>query len=413
MSDLTSDRLAHNQRTPGQAGFERNYDRTTVGPNHYDTQLPGMADPNAAPRPPKWEELTSEQQAHTHRALAEHGTSIDQISRDLGAQYDQGVHRAETRDGFGADAHAEHFYSTGEPRKRIDQSARELGIPSTIHAHMNAITSPNTKFESERGQTMADPDNPKKRVPNPNAGETYYPNDEAAIHAVRHVQNTGSAAGITNDLSTTDPTATGKTTSRPANVDKAARSFEQYQAGVPVGEWETGKDGGGPFDSGPKTGPYSNSWSDSHPQFFVSDVHSGGGGAFPHLSSDKPIIPGKLDSSDKPVREKSQRELALEKIPFAHSAIDHAARNAMSERNLPSLRSFQEIQWGEEQNQRKEVPGANLGKVSQPPMRDNPNAAPPRVSQVGRTTDRSDIGIQGTLFDDPALSTKQFRATEF
>ena len=380
MSALTADRPAHERRTPGQAGFERNYDRKTVGPRHYDEQLPGLSDPNAAPRPPRWHELSAEQQANTTAALAEHGTSIEQISKDIGAQYDQGVARAEQRDGFGADAHAEHFYSTGDPRKKIDSSAAALGIPSTIHAHMNAITSPNTKFEGERGQTMADPEGGKKRVANPRAGETYYPNDEAAVHAVKHVQNTGSAAGITNELSTTDPAATGKSTARPANVDKAARSFEQYEAGVPVGEWETSKRkkdkpdqrAGGPFDSGPKTGPYSNSWNDTHPQFFVADVHSGGGGAFPHLSAEKPIIPGKFDSNDKPVREKSQRELALEKVPFAHTAIDEANRQAMFARNLPSVRSTQEIQWGEEQNQRKET-GSIKGGVSMPPKRERSN----------------------------------------
>ena len=342
MSDLTAHRPAHERRTPAQHAFERNYDRKRIGPTMYDEQLPGMADPNAAPRPPRWHELSKEQQDHTTRALEEHGTSIGQIASDLGAQYDQGVYRAEKANGFGADAHAEHFYSSGEPRKKIDASAEELGIPKTIHAHMNAITSPNAKFQAQRGKG------------HPQAGETYYPNDEAAVHAVKHIQQGGAAATITNELESTDPSKTGKSTARPANIKKAALSFEQYEAGVPVAEWKTGKGGGGPFDKGPKTGPYSNSWNDTHPQFFVSDVHSGGGGAFPHLSSDKPALTHpdgsiQLDEDGKPKRDKSEREHALEKIPFAHSAIDEASRQAAGKRNLSSLRGFQEIQWGEEQ----------------------------------------------------------------
>lgn len=321
--------------TPGQYHFERNYGRTTPGPTIYDRQLPGMADPNAAPRPPKWEELSPQQQQVTDRALAEYGTNIDQMAADLGAQYDQSIYRARSA---GADrTFSEDFYSTGEPRQVVDQSARDLGIPSTIHAQMNAMTSPNTKFQSTRQAT----------------GDVYYPNDEAAVHAVRHVQQTGSAAGITNELSST---GTGDAATRAqgytTNIRKAASAFEQYQGGATPSEWITSKTGGGPFDNSPKTGPYANSWSDSHPQFFVSDVHSGGGGAFPHLSSDKPII--KQDQkTGKDIRDKSEREKALAATPFAHTAIDEAARRAASARNVPSLREFQAAQWGEEQINRK------------------------------------------------------------
>ena len=328
----------------GMIHFLNNYGKpATPGPRHYDVQLPGMADPDAAPRPPRWEELSPEQRAHTERALSMRGTSVDQISKDLGAQFDQATWRAQNR---GADKpYAEDFYSTGEPRKVIEQSARDLGIPATIHAQMNAFTSPNTKFSRQSG------------------GQTVYPNDIAAKHAVLHAQAGGTPESLSNELRTTglvdqdNPTrAQGYTT----NMRKASSAFSQYMEGVAPADWVTGTDGAGPFDSSPKTGPYANSWSDSHPQFFVSDVHSGGGGAFPHLGSEKPIktsLEGQpvLDKQGKPVRDKSRREAALESVPNSHSAIDFAARQAMVARNLGSTRDFQAAQWGEEQIQRGEA----------------------------------------------------------
>jgi hypothetical protein len=332
MYDLTNGAL-----TPGQYHFQRNYDRTLTGPRVYDEQLPGLSDPDAAPRPPRWDELTSNQQATATRGLSEFGTNVDQIASDLGAQYDQGVKRA--GDVGQEYAHAESFYSdrsTG-PRQRVEQSAAELGIPHTVHAQMNAMTSPNTKFQATRGST----------------GEVYYPNDEAAKHAVAYVQQRGSSEGLTNEF---DQTGMGEPGTRAQgytnNIVKAAKSFEQHEQGLSPAEWVTGSKGSGPFDNSPKTGPYANSWSDSHPQFFVSDVHSGGGGAFPHLGSEKPAIPGQFHDDGKPKRDKSEREKALEKIPFAHSAIDEAARRSMAQRNVGSVRDFQAAQWGEEQLQR-------------------------------------------------------------
>jgi hypothetical protein len=113
----------------------------------------------------------------------------------------------------------------------------------------------------------------------------------------------------------------------------------------------TGKEeplGKSPWRLAPKTGPYANSWSDTHPQFFVSDIHSGGGGGLPHLSSYKGA------GEDRAKNEKSERETAIERIPHFHSAMDYAARQAMVVRGLPSVRETQAAQWGEEQIQRRE-----------------------------------------------------------
>ncbi len=325
--------------TTGQYHFMRTYNQPTVGPRHYDEQLPGMADPSAAPRPPRWHELSSDQQGAALAGARAHGTNLDKMTSDMGSQIDQAVTRAAT---FGhARGHAEDFYSTGRPRQVIDNSAKELGIPKTIHAQMNAMTSPNTKFQANRGDT----------------GEVYYPNDEAAKHAVKHVQQTGSEKFLTNKL---DHTGVGRGSAQgyTTNLKKAASSFRQHTEGVSPGDWVTGKDGvSGPFDTSPKTGPYANSWNDTHPQFTVSDVHTGGGGFLPHLSSNKPISmdrtgQAKFDDSGRPVRDKSKREQAIASIPHFHSMADHAMRGAMAQRNMPSVRDAQALQWGEEQIQR-------------------------------------------------------------
>jgi hypothetical protein len=329
-----------------------NYDtKEDVGPRLYDTQLPGMADPDAAPRPPQWHELSDAQRAHTERALARHGTSMEQVQKDLGSQIDQAHVRSQSHGHD--DPYASRFYESGEPRKRIDQSAKELGISPLIHAQMNAFTSPNTKFSINRAN-----------------GTTSYPNDEAARHVVMHIQRGGSPEKITNKTDKTlqlnpatltakekaagkKPDKFGRVQGYVTNMRKAARAMSQHQKGVAPADWQLGSGGEGGFEGSPKTGPYANSWSDTHPQFTVSDVHTGGGGAFPHLGSEKPLINPEDDSRGK--RSKSERERALERVPYVHSAIDHAMRGAMVERNLGSVRRSQATQWGEEQLQRGEA----------------------------------------------------------
>lgn len=330
------------------------YRETGIGPAHWDVQLPGMSDPDAAPRPPKWEELPDHVRANIHQHLAAHGTSMEQITADLGAQHDQAVSRSMSEgvsEPFGM-----RFYAGqgpgGEPREKLAESARNLGIPELIHGHMTAITSPNTVFS----QTTK-------------AGVTSYPNDEAAQHAVMHVQQGGKGADVDNLMASTGvgghgPESERHLTARPANIRRASIAYEQYAGGTPPADWVTSASGT-PF--GPKTGPFSNSFSDSHPQFFVSDVHSGGGGAFPHLGTDKPIAYNaagemRTDKKGKPIRDKSEREQALDRVPFAHSAIDYAARQAMQARGIRSTRDFQGAQWGEEQIQRYDA--AKAGGIS-------------------------------------------------
>jgi hypothetical protein len=311
---------------------------TRIGPGKDDVQLPGMTDPSAAPRPPKWEELSQDTRRHTERALAAHGTSMETMQADLGSQHDQAHIRAMKH---GADLpHGTDFYSSGEPRQVIDRSAKELGIPQPVHAALNAITSPNVKFKQ---------------------GDKY-PNNEAAVHVVNEVNAGVSPHKITNDGHQGYAT----------NMRKAGMGYHQYLNGKPMEDWRGPSSISRPEGKGmmgPKTGPYANSWSDTHPQFFVSDVHSGGGGALPHLRSDKPIMKDAEGndrinaSTDKPMRDKSEREKAIAKIPYFHSAVDHAARGAMQERGLTSLRDFQATQWGEERIQRGAQHGASEADV--------------------------------------------------
>lgn len=324
-----------------QKYFINRTDEPEVAPGlrHYDRQLPGMADPNAAPRPPRWEELSPEAQGHTKRALAMRGTNLDQMTRDVGTQLDQAHDRA-WKNGA-ARPWSQNFYEPGsEQRDRIDTSARELGVPPSIHAMTNAFTSPNTKFSVRRAD-----------------GSTAYPNDEAAVHATRWVQQGNHPDDITNELSTTG-TGEKRAQGYVANIRKAANAVSQHLEGVAPGDMKLGQKN--VFHEAPKTGPYMNSWSDTTPQFTVADVHTGGGAAFPHLGSDKPIMydehgNAKTNASGKEQRGKSEREVAIERTPFAHSAVDFAMRSAMAQRGLPSVRQAQAAQWGEEQLQRGEA----------------------------------------------------------
>jgi hypothetical protein len=318
-------------------------DSNRAGPAWYDQQLPGMADPNAAPRPPRWDELTPEQQSHTVEALRRHGTSIDQMSSDFGAQLDQAHMRA--RENKADHPFSEMFYEPGSlQREAMRKSASEANLPVPIYATTHGMTSPNTKFQSRRG------------AGHPQAGETYFPNDETALHVKRQVDMGIPSQQVTNDLSVTGM-GPGRAQGYVSNMRKAALSLEQFNAGINPADWRT-ESGKGFFDDSPKAGPYANTWSsDSHPEYFVSDVHSGGGGMLPHLSSEKPV---KLDENKNPIlgedgkpqRDKSERERAIASIPYFHAASDHAARMALSQRNLSSLRRGQAAEWGEEQIQR-------------------------------------------------------------
>lgn len=320
---------------------------TPGGHAHNQDPIPGLEREDAAPKQTRWEDLHPDEQKRTHRALAQYGTSIEQMHHDFGAQVDQSFLRADRHD---THPFAQHFYTEGEPAQVIKRSAEQLGVPLGVHVAMNAFTSPQTKFKQGNR----------------------YPNDETAQSVVRQVQGGTPAKEVTTGPRMDDPTK--KNQGFDTNARKAADVLEQHFHGVPVSEWKSrissSRGGAGVVDVpenkqqspfGPKTGPYHNAWLPGAQDFFVSDVHSGGGGMLPHLGSEKAVAThpetGEVlhDSKGMAKRTKSEREEAMLRIPNFHAAADHVARNVMRQRGLTSTRQTQAAQWGEEQLQRTEA----------------------------------------------------------
>lgn len=329
----------------------------THHPRMYDRQLPGLEDPYAAPTPPRWEDLDSDTQTKIARNVKlRTGVDHDFMKRSFGAQLDQAYLRADFHtpaDEARVRPAGQNFYTDGEPKKVIAASAKELGIPYGVHVAMNAFTSPQTKF-SEKSPS----------------GAQRYPNNAAAEHAVRHMQQDGNPWTIHQDANYTDPDSgrVKRHSGYPANFAKAGHAYKQYEAGVPMTDWRNpptgkaimeGKTEGTPM-FGPKTGPYHNSWLESTPDFFVSDVHSGGG-FLPHLDTAKPPIldketgvPKMNSTGSGHLTGKSEQEIGIESRGF-HTMADHAAREAMRERGLGSVRQAQAAQWNEQRIRRSET----------------------------------------------------------
>jgi hypothetical protein len=332
---------------PAQVYEVRGWGETFKGARHFEQQLPGLENPDALPTPPRWEDLPDEEKARTERGLKLHaGADIDFMTRSFGAQLDQAYLRAERNTPLRTAAipHTRDFYTEthdlrGEklPRAVMHDSAADVGLPFGQYTAISAITSPQTKFHT-RGRT----------------GDRY-PNDETARSTVEQARS-----GVPVAEGTTGPRRDmpgGKNEGYPANARKAIDAVQQMDAGVNVPElksrWKEDRKAGAvvPREEptpmfGPKTGPYHNSWLLDTPDYFVSDVHSGGGALLPHLSSHK----GGGDSKGK-----SEREIAIERTPNFHSAADYAVRQAIESRGLTSIRQAQASQWGEEQIQRKEA----------------------------------------------------------
>lgn len=361
--------------TPAQAYHELGIRHSGMG--HGQDTLPGMEDPHTLHTPTRWEDLTPEQQAHGQRELRRRaGTDIPTMSKQFGAQMDQGYLRALSAghtDPSGAPTpFTKHFYDDDtpegapepldRPKKIMTEAARKHGVDLRTMVAATALTSPNVKFtEGPRGARTS-------------------PNVAAAESAViQHHEGVPSY----NMTHLRDP-ETGKATStaRPANLRRAGRMLEHVAQGGQMSEARNAPSLSNPEGSSmwnaPKVGPFANSFQSDVPDFFVSDLHSGGGGMVPHLGTEKPF---KLDAEgnrirnrefrDDPrsdeeleashrggahkvyVKEKSERELAIE-TPHFHSMADYAARQALKARGMgESVRQGQAVQWGEEQIRRK------------------------------------------------------------
>lgn len=308
--------------TPNQLyehyGFK---DISDSGPGMHDRQLPGLEDPHARPQPKRWEEHTPQEQSRIQENVKRKtGATLDTMTHDYGSQIDQAYMRARkngTGKPYGGD-----FYTNVEegPAHVLRQTAKKTGAPLGLVAAVNADTSPQMKFSHTTKE-----------------GKTSYPNAEQAEHAIRHIQSGGKPEEI-NKEGLTGLARAGFN----KNLKKAAhRADAVLNKGAKVGD-TTGSSSSG---FGPKTAAYHNSWLPSTPDFTVSDVHTGGGGFLPHLSSFKG---GDQKKSG------SERERGISTTGF-HAMADYAARNAMKQRGLGKVRQAQAVQWGEERIRRNET----------------------------------------------------------
>jgi hypothetical protein len=355
------------------------------GHGYGDQQLPGLESEHAAPEPPRWEDLSEKQQARVHENLAKAGTSVEQMSKDFGAQLDQGHWRAQKVGNISVStgapvSHTQHFYDDNhpgdtpsplydDPKGRLRDAARVTeqegrARPMSVVTAATALTSPNTKFSSEL---------PTDR------SKMYSPNVETAQSAIHQYDVEQRSP---EEISLGVSPRGGSNQGYPVNSQKVGRMLRHIDNGGTVGNFKnpptvSNPEGRSPF--GPKTGPFVNSFDSEHPDYFVADLHSGGGGMLPHLSSEKPA---RTDEAGEPImkarynpdfgrytdvveRDKSEREKGIAHQGF-HSAADYAARSALAARGIGqktpsgrvlnvSVRQPQAVQWGEEQLQRKEA----------------------------------------------------------
>lgn len=306
-------------------------------PTMYDEQLPGMEDPQARARPKRWEEHTPEEQAKTLEEVKRWGgVGPEEMEKSFGAQLDQGYLRARSH---GAEhPYAQDFYTHGEPAKQLQKTSERHGVSMGLTAAVNADTSPQMLFTTKSKKT----------------GEVRYPNAERADHIIRHIV----AGKHPDEYSIDDPEhpLTGQArTGIMGNTTKALeRAHKVIHEGQTIRESDAGTTGGSGF--GPKTGAYHNAWLGGSPQFFVSDIHSGGGGMVPHQSAEKP---GGVKSQREVTIEKASHQSGVPRASF-HALADYAARQAMQKRGLTHVEQGQATQWGEEEIQR----GGGVGKGS-------------------------------------------------
>lgn len=363
--------------TAAQIYQVRQWEETSKGARHYEQQIPGLENPDAVPQHPRWEDLSDDERKKTERALAlQAGVDLDFMERSFGAQLDQSYLRAEKANEakgiprsaavpYSRDFYTEETGPGGEPGPRgvMSQGAKETGLTLGQYAAVSAITSPNAKFQQ---------------------GDRF-PNDETA-KAVVHQARVQSPIGAAMPRRRDDPSKQSE--GRPSNARKAIDAVQQFDTGVPVSaavrrieEVRTVKDketgevvtpGHQRYiedesrrpplldpKSSPKVGPYHNSWLLDTPDYLVSDVHTAGGGLLPHLRHDKPVLTDasgaeRISKTGQKVRDKSEREKVIERVPNFHVAADYVARQAISKRGLTSIRQAQASQWGEEGLVRKE-----------------------------------------------------------
>jgi hypothetical protein len=327
-------------------GFKVGHGETPMGQGI----LHGMEAPGAAPEMRRWEDLHPHEQERTLRHLGKWGTSLHHMERAFGAQLDQAFHRAhhdtEARGEFGMTyPKGQDFYSPDSDHGQVVHGlAKKHNLHPSVASAVVALTSPNTKWH-QSGR---------------------YPNAETADHVIRHVLSGGDPTKVHETAFMRHPETgeieTHKTSTKSAKKgdpkklqgygDNMVKAAVQLESHLRTGSGFTG--------FGPKTGPFHNSFNDYTHDFLVNDVHTGGGGMLPHLSSHKPLVrhaeTGEVmrDAEGKEKRDKSEREKAINTVPNFHAAADYVARQALQKRGLSSIRRSQATQWDEEQHRRAE-----------------------------------------------------------
>ena len=316
---------------------------------------------NPFPQPTRFEDLPDEEQARAHAGLKAHGTSYRRLVNDLGRGLDRAYSRSSEMGGIPV---ASNFYEPeGFPRLVIAHHMPEA--PAEHAAAAIAMTSPKNKFLHVT-----------------NKGAVNMPNINSAV-AAGSIATSGRYTTSDQfkkipgpELNKIGRTVSGGGVGLHGNVRKAGYALHQGAEGADISEWRgfptkaapAGSKKGGElggsliFGGSPKASPFASSFIDEAAPFHVTDVHMASL-AFPHLSSIKGS--GKnINPSGASTGTKTERELAVERVPHAHAIIDHAMRTAMGERGLNKIRFQQGAAWGEEQIHRTIMPepgGRRLG----------------------------------------------------
>jgi hypothetical protein len=329
-----------------------------AAPHHFSQQeLPGFENPagNNLPTPRRWEDFAPQEQLAVLKAAAKFGVTPQSAHRALASQIDQ----ANVRES----GHHDSFYSeegtsasgANLPRSQILSSAKKNDVTFGAQAAATSLTSPNTKFVTQ----------PKTGE---RAGQTVYPNDEAANYAINWAKKGKTGEEYINDprfkVPDEDKVLNEKTGKKekakgetrkypapgyPANVGKAVDFTRGILSGKTVAEaW--GNDatelGRGKFGN-PKVAPFHNSIVDPHGsnQFWVSDTHSGPAAFAPHLGS----------------KVEEDKYMSIDGI---HAFHDHIARQVANSRGLSSLSGTQSQHWSEEKHRQ-----GHLADVSEMQMK--------------------------------------------
>ena len=315
---------------------------------------------NPFPQPTPWEHLSKVQQGRALLGLKAHGTSMDRMIGDLGRGIDRAYMRGEKMEApvpFGSIFYEPHGHARREMRTALPD------INSEQAATTISMTSPHNRF-------IQVTDEGKTNMPNVNAAVTA---SHFARMGLQHDWEAEDFRAIPGeDLNARGMQVSGGGVGFHGNVRRAAYGVAQSMRGVDMEHLRGFPTKDNPkgeelFGTSPKASPFAGSFLDSAAPFHVLDIHMAGI-VFPHLSGAKGSGVN-INPSGASTGSKSERELAVERIPHSHAAADYAMRQAMGERGLHKTRFQQGGAWGEEQIARTVEPEPGVRRLSYHPER--------------------------------------------